>query len=232
MDISNKFSLVDFLAYLFPGIMGALGLYFLLLLTPLSSSLMSIPIDLATGVLLLAFSYVLGVVFSGFAEIIVRQRIRRKSFVWVKKTLQVPGFKEEIRSAFCATFGDGEDYEIDRSASRFYLCRSMVLEFMPGVAPRIRRQISLRQLRMNLIPAVTLWAVAGVGWGIKVIGDKMPTWGYGLIAGSVGLWVLVVWAIVNRMNSNEKREVREVFTAFLAGYKKGLFKEKKDLESE
>jgi hypothetical protein len=230
MDISNQFSLVDFLAYLFPGITGVLGIYLLLLLTPLSTSLMSLPIDLTTGVLLLALSYVLGVVFSGFAEIIVRGRIRRKSFQWVKETIQVPGFEEEIETAFCVTLGSGDE-KVEWSASHFYLCRSMVLEFMPGVAPRVRRQISLRQLRMNLLPAVTLWVIAGVAWGIKVIGDNMRAWGYGLIAGSVGFWVLVVWALANRMASNERREVREVLTAFLAGYKKGLFKEKEDSES-
>ena len=38
MDIGNKFSLVDFLAYLFPGIVSTLGLFLLLLLTPLGPS--------------------------------------------------------------------------------------------------------------------------------------------------------------------------------------------------
>lgn len=232
MEISDQFSLVDFLAYLFPGVVGALGLYLLLLLTPLGPSLISLPVDWTTGVLLLALSYVLGVILSGFAEIVVRFVAQRRSSVWVKETIPVPGFREEIESAFWATFGGaGEDASV-WSVTHFHLCRSMVFEFMPGLAQWIQRQSSLRQLRMNLIPGVTLWLIGGVGWGIKVLSGGRSVWGCALIVGSVVLWFLVVGAIVDRMERNEERETREVLTAFLAGHKRGLFKWKEDGGSE
>jgi hypothetical protein len=94
---------------------------------------------------------------------------------------------------------------------------------MPGLAQLIQRQSSLRQLRMNLIPAVTILSIVGVGWGIRAINNTMPVWGYGLAISSVILWFPIVVTIINRMHRNEEREVREVLTAFLAGYKKGLF---------
>lgn len=232
MDISSKFSLVDFLAYLFPGITGTLGLFLLLLLTPLRPFLVSMPIDLATGVLLLALSYVIGVIFSGFAEVIIqKRRAQRKPLGWAKTTMPVPGFEEETIAAFGATFGGSEGNKVEWSSTHFYLCRSMVFEFMPGLAQRVQRQSSIRQLRMNLIPAITIWSIAGVAWGVGIITDN-PFWGYTLITGSVILWFPVVGTVVNRMDRNERREVREVLTAFLAGYKKGLFREKKEPESK
>jgi hypothetical protein len=232
MDISNKFSLMDFLAFLFPGIVSTLGLYLVLLLTPLNPLLISLPIDLATGILLLTSSYVLGGVLSGFSEIVVKFIAQRSPRVWVKQTIPVPGFKEEILSAFCATFGGTQEDATGWSATHFHLCRSMVFEFMPGLAQWIQRESSLRQLRMNLILAVAIWLMAGVGWGIRIINSNMPVWGYALIIGSVISWFPVIGAIVNRMRRNEERETREVLTAFLAGYKKGLFEEKEGSDSE
>ncbi len=231
MDIGTKFSLEDFLAYLFPGIVGTLGLYVLLLLTPLSSLLTTLPLDLATGVLLLALSYVIGVVLSGLAEIALEPKRQRMHLGWVRNKILIPGFEQEIISAFWTTFGKSEEGEAEWSSTHFFLCRSLVLEFMPGLAQTIQRQSSLRQLRMNLIPSITIWAIAGVMWGLRLIAS-VPAWGYALAIGSAIAWLLIVGTIVNRMNSNERREVREVLTAFLAGFKKGAFKEKKGSDAK
>ncbi|MCP4368794.1 MAG: hypothetical protein GY797_11880 [Deltaproteobacteria bacterium] len=226
MDISSKFSLVDFLAYLFPGFVSTLGLYLLFLLTPLNSLLISVSLDLFTGLLILTLSYVIGVVLSGFAEISVRYIAERQEKVWVKRTIPIPGFQKEIIAAFNDIFREvNSDKETEWSATCFHLCRSLVFEFMPGLAQTIQRQSSLRQLRMNLLPAVTIWAVAGIAWGIYLVNVQVSGWGYGLIVGTLILWVPIVRSISNRMNRNEKRETREVLTAFLAGYKKGLFKQ-------
>ena len=222
MDISGKFSLEDFLAYLFPGIIGTLGLYLLLLLTPLNPLLVSMPMDLATGILVLALSYVIGIILSGFAEIVVDFARRRNPEKWAKNTIPVPKFEDRIKTAFDVVFGQKERTEW--SASHFFLCRSMIIEFMPGLAPRIGRQGGLRQLRMNLVPALTIWLIVGIAWGIASI-PNTPAWGYALLTGSVVVWFLVVWTIVKRMKRNEIREVREVLTGFLAGYEKGLFEE-------
>jgi hypothetical protein len=224
MDISSRFSLVDFLAYLFPGFIGVSGFYALLLLTPPGSSLTVLP-DFTTGILLLTLSYIVGVVLSGPAEIIIKLRMGRRGFV--KSTIPMSEFQEELVSAFGAFLGNDEETKITWSVNCFYICRSLVLEFMPHLGQMIQRQSSLRQLRMNLIPSATIWSVAGVGWGIKVMSDDLIVWGCVLAITSMILWFPVVGTTINRMESNEKREVREVLTAFLAGYKSGLFDKKK-----
>ena len=68
MDISNRFSLEDFLAYLFPGVTGTLGIYILLLLTPLQASLINLPNDFTTGIIFLVLSYIVGILLSGCSE--------------------------------------------------------------------------------------------------------------------------------------------------------------------
>jgi hypothetical protein len=72
MDISKQFSFTDFLAYLFPGIVSVLGIYFLLLLSPAENLLGKVPLDITTGILFLVISYVVGVIFSGFSSNLVK----------------------------------------------------------------------------------------------------------------------------------------------------------------
>ena len=232
MDISEKFSLVDFLAYLFPGIVGTLGLYVLLLLTPLKPFLASLPKDITTGILLLALSYVIGVVLSGIVEIALKLRAKRKAHVWIRDTIPVPGFQQEVITAFKATFGENSDRQVEWSASHFYLCRSTVFECMPALASFIQRQSSLRQLRMNLIPATAIWSAAGIGWGIQLITNDGLAWGYTVAIGAAILWFPLVGTILNRMNRNEEREVREVLTAFLTGYRRGLFEAERSSDNQ
>ena len=228
MDISSKFSLVDFLAYLFPGFVSTLGLYLLLLPTPLNSSLTSLPLDLLTGILILTISYVIGVILSGFAEIGVSFVVKRSSKIWIKDTIPVPGFEEEIIAAFNDIFnGINREEKMQWSATHFHLCRSLIIEFMPSLAQSIQRQSSLRQLRMNLLPSVMIWAIVGITWGIILINANVMIWGYSLVIGSIVLSYPIFSTIINRMNRNEERETREVLTAFLAGYKNGLFKQTK-----
>jgi hypothetical protein len=226
VNLSEKFSLVDFLAYLFPGVIDALGLYLLLLLTPLRPTLAQVPIDLATGILLLTVSYVIGVVLSGFSELIVKYISQRVTRTWVKNTIPVPGFERAIADAFDATLGGPEVTLSGWTATHFHVCRSWVLERMPGVGQQIQRQTSLRELRMNLFPAATIWLGAGVGWGIRLLVDGLVAWGCALIVGSALLWFLIVRTLYNRMKRNEQRETREVLTAFWAGYRNGLFERK------
>jgi hypothetical protein len=167
-------------------------------------------------------SYIAGVLLSGPTEIIMRLWIRRRGYI--KPTIPLLKLKQELESTFEALF----EIKIGQwSGTHFYLCRSLVLECMPHLGQMIQRQSSLRQLRMNLIPSVTIWTIAGIGWGIREINDGSVAWGYALAISSVILWFLVVLTLINRMDSNEKREVREVHTAFLAGYKSGLFGKKK-----
>jgi hypothetical protein len=165
MDISSRLSLVDFLAYLFPGIVGALGIYLLLLLTPLASILSAIPKDLATGVVFLGVSYILGVILSGFSEMVLReQEARRRG--GAKDKIYLPGFERNVIDAFQAIFTIDHTNKQEWSTTHFYLCRALVTEYMPNAAQVIQRQSSLRQLRMNMTLPILIWLCVGVGWGI------------------------------------------------------------------
>lgn len=213
MDISSRFSLADFLAYLFPGIFGTMGLYYLLMLTPLRQSLVNFSTDLTTGILFLAFSYIFGVILSGFTEIFA-SGFRHKS-------IPLSGFEEEIKKAFKAVFDAKEISEWTRV--HYYLCRSIVFEYMPNAFQTIQRQSGLRQLRMNMLPSTIIWFVAGIAWGWDIINNGVRQWGITLIIISSVFWTSFFIVTINRMKSNDQRETRETLSAFLAGYKAGLF---------
>jgi hypothetical protein len=222
MDFSNRFSLVDFLAYLFPGIVGTLGLYILLLLTPLQDPLRRFPTGLTTGVLFLTVSFILGVIFSGFSELAVKRR-RSKIREELKSSMPLTCFEKDLARAFQDIFHLPPDSEVRWSRDHIYVCRSLVVEKMPNCAQLIQRQNGLRQLRMNLIFPLLIWFFAGLAWGMHQISNQRPFWGSILIALSVALVPPTFSVIINRMDGNERRETREVLSAFLAGYKTGIF---------
>jgi hypothetical protein len=226
MDISKRFSLEDFLAYLFPGVTGALGIYLLLLLTPLQTSLTNIPADFMTGIIFLVLSYIVGILLSGFSEwvsLYVEHKLNVKNY---KYDIQLcADLKEAVRGAFKDTFKDifkfSKETQLEWCKDYFYLCRSLVIHSMPNALQPIQRQSGLRQLRMNLLPVIVVWVLAGVFWGFKMNNEG----GIALIVGSIGLGVLFIITTTKSMESNEWREVREVLTAFLVGYQTGAFKD-------
>ncbi len=225
MNISEHFSLEDFLAYLFPGVVGLAGIYSILLLTPLQIPLSQLPNDVFTGIVLLVVSYIVGVFLSGISEIILRGFVTHKSALPFGKNTN-----EAILKAFQKVFGGPEMTEEEWSSEQFYLCRSLIGECMPSTLPALKRQSSLRQLRINLLPSLVIWCGAGIGWGIRYWLNHEAGMGIGLIATSVVLSTAFMVITINRARSNERREVREVLTAFVAGYKSGIFDKEKRKE--
>jgi len=51
--------------------------------------------------------------------------------------------------------------------------------------------------------------------------------GLGLILTSVVLAILLFVLTIDRMRSNERREQREIYSAFLAGFHTGLFRKER-----
>jgi hypothetical protein len=218
MDFSNRFSLEDFLAYFFPGVIASCGIFVLLLLTPLKANLLEQTANITTGVIFVVVSYILGVILSGFSEI---------PFSWIKgykAAIPAKMLRPSFVEAFQKTFAISGKSPFTWSRDYFYLCRSLVISHIPNAASLIQRQSSLRQLRINLLPSYVIWLAAGLLWGGWWIGNGDPTLGWGLVIGSFVLVGLIGWITAERAISNEYREVREVLTAFEAGYRTGLFK--------
>ncbi|MBN8656752.1 MAG: hypothetical protein J0M11_13535 [Anaerolineae bacterium] len=220
MDISNRFSLADFFAYLFPGIFTSAGLYLLISLTPLNQKLEGLSINsIGVGTLFLIFSFIVGIINSGFSEIMTNS-IRHKN----DAVITLDGFEANVKKAFVKTFGGKENFKWTRA--HFYLCRSMVTQYMPNEVPEIQRQSGLRQLRMNLLPGIVTWMFTGAYWGWEIHNDFSQAWGISVILFSITLGVFIFLNTLNRMENNNKREARETIAAFLIGCETGLFKRK------
>lgn len=227
MNISEHFSLEDFLAYLFPGVVGLAGIYSILLLTPLQVPLSQLPTDVFMSIILLIVGYIVGVFLSGISEILLgsaRIGTYKSKLPFGKDT------NEAILKAFQQVFGGPELTEKKWSSEQFYFCRSLIGECMPSTLPALKRQSGLRQLRINLLPSLVIWCGVGVGWGIRYWLSHEAGIGIGLIVSSVVLSVVFMLVTINRARSNERREVREVLTAFLAGYKSDAFEKEKRKE--
>jgi hypothetical protein len=220
MDISNRFSLEDFLAYLFPGVVAGLGIYVLLLLTPLKAIQAIDPANIGTGILFLVISYILGVIFSGMSELVINLLKGHKNEIPFDHDTRLMVIKA-FQDTFKVLPGTGPDW----SRANFYLCRSMVVAQMPAVLPTIQRQSGLRQLRVNLLPSILIWAFAGYFWGIQYLPGNAVLRFWGTLI-YIFVSVLIIAITIERARSNEKREVREVLTAFVAGYQAGTFREK------
>lgn len=245
MQILNAFSIADLLAYLFPGILSLSGIYLLLLLTPFRN-LLNLPQDVGTSLVFLVISYIIGVLFSTFTDVILREHpksIRRKQN---KGNIQI--HDERLKAAVVLAFND---LFFDRAGPRkmsqpaetgtwnedyYYICRSLVTERMPKAAASGIREGAYRQLRMNLVGSVAIWGLTGILWGIKLLMEPSylnqmagasisieSGWAVAIIASSIGVSICLIVLLRRLMDRHEQREVREILTSFLAGYKTGVF---------
>jgi hypothetical protein len=139
--------------------------------------------------------------------------------------------KQVILKAFKDTFKITKKANSEWSRDHFYLCRSLVYENIPNILPVIQRQSGLRQLRISLMPGLFIWFLAGVVWGIQEIAKNAVTLGIIIVLGSAVLFLAITIMTINRARSNEWREVREVLTAFAAGYEKKSFREKNKIDN-
>jgi hypothetical protein len=224
MDIGNRFSLEDFLAYFFPGVTASLGIYILIQITSVRNSLPSLTADITTGIIFFVLSYILGVIVSSFAEIL---------FSKIKSHKDVIPLNDELKKITIATFRDvfkvPKDTKIEWSRDHFYLCRSVVYERVPNVLPFLQRQSSLRQLRISLIPTLFIWLLVGIIWGIQNIMDSYVIIGSITIVSSILMFIAITLITINRARSNEWREVREVLTAFSASHRKSQVNDKTEV---
>jgi hypothetical protein len=164
----------------------------------------------------------MGVVFSGFSEIAIKWREPEARAI-IKSSIPLNVFRDELLDAFRDELKLSSGHKVQWSSDHFYLCRSLVAEKMQNCFQLIQRQSGLRQLRMNMTFPIIIWFVVGMVWGVRIITSGDRFWGLTLIALSLSLVLPTFLMLVNRMDSNERREVREVLTAFLAGHKIGLF---------
>jgi hypothetical protein len=247
MEVLSLFTVADFLAYLFPGMLSLSGLYVLLLLTPLQHFLKP-PQEIAGGLAFLILSYLTGVLIGTVTDALVRERpktLRRKQN---KGNIQI--HDDKLKIAVMEAFNDiflSQKGTISRKTSKpavplewneyhYYVCRSLVADSLPRAAASGLREGAYRQLRMNLIGSMLIWGVAGTLWGLVLLSQAGTSyainginlvitreWSGSLIALSVLLPVFLVSNLLTMMDKHERREVREILTTFLAGYRSGAF---------
>jgi len=213
-DLYNKFSLVDFLAYLLPGI------YLLAVLTawiPIIYgdgqlvTMLQVLKDLPGAFLIIGSSGVLGITYllgclsSSF--ILELEPFLNKI---VDKTASKSRLSEKdaacksISNILQKKFGI-ESVDLDDAE---YVGRSLVYENAPACSQLIARQSSVRQLRRNCIfptlvlaAAIFILSVLNCSWGLIVLGFFVL-----VIARQ-----LTISALSNRIS-----EIREIFTALVA----------------
>lgn len=212
MDAIKQFSLADFLAYFFPGLFSFLGLYMLMILTPISTRTPTSTVGIITFIVL---SYILGIILSGFSDLVTFQKNRAS-----RDKIPIKDFEDEICKACSEIFNVNKKW----TTPHFYMCRSLVLEKMPHISQKIERQSSLRQLRRNLLFPILIWIGTGMVYGISFLINGQRPWGIATCIFSIVIGSLVFKAMRDRMLKNEEREVRETLTAFLIGYQTGIFK--------
>ncbi len=214
-----KFRIQDFLAYLFPGTIMILAVAAFLSLSPFRNVVVDIPLNLTTGLLLIACAYFAGISLSSLMAIVEKYFEKFFGLTNPIHSLQLEGFEDDVMKAFNEIFGDHGVWD----CNHFYLARALMRERMPSCAAEIERQDSLRQIRRNSVLPVLFLGLAGVLAGAKtaITGHDITfvVWGAILVLVSILIAGLVTNTLVkNGMYGNRKREVREVCSGLLAYY--------------
>jgi len=223
MDLSKEFSFTDFLAYFFPGAFASVGLYLLLLLSPAQTTLASINLDITTAFIFLIFSYIIGVILSGFSSAVVKRIEKLKKHKDCHGVIPMDLFPDEIINGFNDVMGISKDEKINWSHAHYRICLMLVSEKLPSLAQRVHRQRNVALFRRNLVFPLIIWAITGVGWGAWNITQGQIWWGISLIIFSLFISGISINETVNRMHHGETVEVRETLSGFITGYKLGVF---------
>jgi hypothetical protein len=249
MEVLSLFTIADFLAYLFPGAVSLSGIYVILLLTPLQNILPP-PKDIGIGgwIALLFLSYITGVLIATITDTFFRERPKSLRRKLNKGEIQIHDdkLKKEVMEAFNETIL-GKKRATTTKAKKavaplewneyyYYICRSLVTEAMPRAAASGLREGAYRQLRMNLIGSIVIWGIAGISWGLVLLlpasttyainGDSIiiaKEWSWLLLGLSILVPTYLISKLLTMMDKHERREVREILTTFLSGYKTGIF---------
>lgn len=227
MDLSKQFSFTDFLAYFFPGAFAVVGIYLLLLLSPAQVYLANLNLDITTGLVFLIFSYIIGVILSSSSSAILKRIEKLLKYQDQHNFIPSHLFPDEVMSAFREVMELPKDKEIKWTYIHYQICLALILEKMPSSAQHIERQRNIALFRRNLISPLIIWGITGIVWGINEVLLGIVGWGWVFIVISLILsWVSTV-STVKRMHHGVRVEIRETLSAFLAGYKLGVFSKPK-----
>lgn len=214
MKDSFDFSLMDFLAYLFPGTMMILVIALLIKISSLGQILYQIRLNFVVGVILIASAYCVGVSISSAMASIENFLLKFFRLSDPIETIPLRAFDEDVSKAFDNTFGNHGPWSKDH----FYLARTLVCERLPECAATLERQASLRQIRRNLVIPVFFLGIAGVVAGLRTIFTNPNRYflGGGLIILSLAATYIVARALIKHgMHANRNREMREVCSGLL-----------------
>lgn len=225
MEIFNRFSLYEFLAHLFPGIISLTAIYCILLLTPLQEMLLSLDVNFTFSLFFFALSYVVGLVSKSWSRWIM------KILLWIKRDkefsyrdiIPIPTFEAEIKKAFKEVFKFSESEELNWTKEHYYLCRNITSVVIPDVGRKVEQEVSRKRLRTNLFLSIFLWLVTGIIWGIWIILFGSLVWGIVLIVFTLVIFYSILVTNLRRVSKTDKLEVKEVLNAFLAAHKVGMF---------
>lgn len=219
---SFKFSLADFLGYLFPGVVALSAIAGLLFLSPFRQEVEKIPFNLVTGLVLIPFAYFTGVIISSLTYTFKDSLYKHYQLTNPLDEIYPKECEERIRAAYKEVFKIND--EVTWSKSHFYVTRALIRENMPKCAAISDRQNSLWQIRRNGLIPIMLLGTTGLVAGAKIailnyFYDRgVIVWWWGVILGFLS--TLVAGAILRNliktgMYNNQKREVREVCSALM-----------------
>lgn len=214
MKDSFDFSLMDFLAYLFPGTMMILVIAVFIRISPFRGLLDHISLNLVVGIVLIASAYCVGVSIS--SAMVSIEAPLRKYFHLSNPIERVPlrQFENDVINAFAQTFGDHGAWSEDH----FYLARTLVCEKLPRCAATIERQASLRQIRRNMVMPVLFLGIVGAIAGLQTLlttSDRVYRGAILISMSLAGSYVVVRALVKNGMHANRNREMRDVCSGLL-----------------
>ncbi|GAM10755.1 hypothetical protein OR1_03052 [Geobacter sp. OR-1] len=231
-SITSKFSLKDFIAYLFPGLTWLLSLFVTLSVNKgfrdiflnteyinkfiAAAIFYCIPLAYLLGAIASSVGHVLEDLLIKICEIPIKSTNKEK-----KKT---DDEKEKI-DAFFYVVNDVLNVKIDKDSinkstdlirsNYFYLARTFVGELLPYSLEHSERQDTVRQMRRNSLVPVISWVLTGVTW--YFLGDQLsPQQKSILLTTSLFFGFIVLWALCYGIYKNRASQLRDIYLGLLA----------------
>ena len=215
-ELTGRFALSDFLAYLFPGAAGIGGIYFALRLTWPGNVPLPAKIDLGESALVFVAAYLFGMVLSTLSYPLM------SAAAWLlgrfvaqpdPRAEIIPTITESrVRETVASHLGRRVDELGNWSKELFYVARAIVTERSAVHASLAARQNALYKLKQNSLIPLAAWSYAAGVWAYRDLHLPFPL----ATVLTIVMFVAVTGQVVNRANRNREREAREIYVGIAA----------------
>ncbi len=206
-DISSKFSLMDFLAYFFPGLIFLLSIFTILSTFQIVNDF---SLNWMYGLITISVTFLLGIISSSLLSLFDLSKKWDDVSIALEQD-ELKKFLPDLKNSFKSYF----DMQAEWHNNDYFMVKAAIREMSAHSADYAERQNSLRQFKRNSVIPTFFMGISGITWGLYKM-NSTKDFLYVLFPIFIAIITYIsISALKKGMKRNRKLEVREYCLSFI-----------------